>query len=1219
MSRLEEGVGFPIRATDQFSAAFDSLVGKTQTAQRSIEQFTGYGQKLAAILTTGAFAIAIKGAIDYADKLNDLSKITGVSVQTLDGLSYAAKTAGVDLDGVAKGLGKMQKNLFDAAAGNKELSIVFQKMGIDVKTGMKDVEGTFLKLADQFEKMPGDAERSAAAVKIFGKEGAALIPLLSEGADKLREMIAEQRRWGGVSDETAARADAFNDTIEKLKMISGAFWRELASSLLPTLQKLGDMLVSSKEKGDGFQSWARGIGEVFKWVAGAALVLKTAIQQVGDGLGALIASNVAFFKGNFRESLSILGSIKDRSVDIWSGLGTDLAKIFGDAGVAAAPAARKAGIGLADAVKGGVDDGFESILNDLKKKLAGAESPYNKELAETIAKIDAYEARIKQKVLPAKREEAESIAQTIDLLKSQKLVTEQLLALNNEFDNAIADDIARSEQVIRGLQDGNASMKAEIELLGQSTTARALRNVGLERERALRDVIDQNQRNRINSEFDERARLIQQRDVLQENISLWGQASDLVGGFASQLTNGVGSAIDYLKQQFKSLLAEIVAIFAKRWFLNMAAGSTGMSSFSAMAAQQGQGSLAGSLFNTFSGGGGMAGSLLSSLGGSIIGMGGGFAGGLGAFVGGIGELGLLGSMGASASAGITALGAGNIMGGLGSLLGPAAIAIGAIYALHKAFGDKGENWKGRLGFGSQASAYTTQGLFGPEGFAYLAGNDATNRTIQSFMASTGGIDKQLAGSLSGQQIEAIKAQLAGYNRRTDGQPAEFAFGKNDQTAAAQLTLEYLKVKYGAVFDQLDKTFADYIRSYTGKSEDLVKELASFSAVLEQLQGTGVKGLNLNSLRALQQDGEELSATFNRVAQGMSSINSMFVDETDAYLQALKLVGDEFTAMGVDLPVTADTFKTLRDGLDLSTQAGRDMFDMLVRVAPAMQQIDQATRNMMNGFNAAMGQIFGSGFTRQLLEVQATGLLTRFQSLTGIGLGIDPLALFKSIGGQNPADLQYIMSTFGPEVQTLLTQILQLYTQYIGLQDKVNESTGTMSQVFTSTVDTLSSARKGLQNYLLGSLLNERLSPLLLDQRAQVAGDEYRRLLGLAQGGNADAISGLGSARDTYLELQRQLTGPGTAFNALFFRTYDETRAVAGGGPTWQSAMVTLAAAVRPGSQLATEETMQEVATLLTYIAAGQTTQGSAQANALRAAAEKVITEMRLANSNAAVG
>ena len=1217
MTRFEDGVGFPIRATDQFSAAFDSLVGKTQGAQRSIEQLTGYGQKLAAVLTTGAFAIAIKGAIDYADKLNDLSKITGVSVQTLDGLSYAAKTAGVDLDAVAKGLGKMQKNLFDAAAGNKELSIVFQKMGIDVKSGMKDVEGTFLKLAGQFEKMPGDAERSAAAVKIFGKEGAALIPLLTEGADKLREMIAEQRRWGGVSEETAARADAFNDTIEKLKMISSAFWRELASSLLPTLQKLADMLVTSKEKGDGFQSWARGIGEVFKWVAGAALVLKTVIQQVGDGLGALIASNVAFFKGDFRESLNILGSIKDRSVEIWSGLGGDLAKIFGEAGVAAAPAARKTGLGLADAVKKGADDGFQSILDGLNKKLAGAESPYNKELAETIVKLDAYEKKVR-KLTDAERDEALEKAQLLDVLRSQKLVTEQLRALNNEFDNAIADDISRSEQVIRGLQDGNTALKTEIELVGQSATVRALRNVELERERALRDVIDQNQRNRINSEFDERARLIQQRDVLQENIGLWSQASDLVGGFASQLTNGVGSAIDYLKQQFKSLLAEMVAIFAKRWFLNMAAGATGMSSFSAMAAQQGQGSLAGSLFNTFSSGGGMAGSLLSSLGGSIIGMGGGFAGGLGAFVGGIGELGLLGSMGASASAGFTALGAGNIMGGLGSLLGPAAIAIGAIYALHKAFGDKGENWKGRLGFGSQASAYSTQGLFGPEGFAYLAGNDATNRSIQSFMASTGGIDKQLAGSLSGQQIEAIKAQLAGYNRRTDGQPAEFAFGKNDQTAAAQLTLEYLKVKYGAVFDQLDKTFADYIRSYTGKSEDLVKELASFSAVLEQLQGTGVKGLNLNSLRALQQDGEELSATFTRVAQGMSSINSMFVDESDAYLQALKLVGDEFSAMGIDMPVTADTFKTLRDGLDLSTQAGRDMFDMLVRVAPAMQQIDQATRNMMNGFNAAMGQIFGSGFSRQLLEIQATGLLSRFQSMTGIAAGMDPLALFKSIGGQNPADLQYIMSTFGPEVQTLLTQILQLYAQYIGLQEKVNESTGTMGQVFSSTVDTLASARKGLQDYLLGSLLNERLSPLLLNQRAQVAGDEYQRLLGLARGGNADAINGLGNARDTYLELQRQLTGPGTAFNALFFRTYDETRSVAGGGPTWQSAMVTLAAAVRPGSQLATEETMQEVATLLTFIAAGQTTQGSAQAAALAAAAEKLVNEMRLSNSNAAV-
>jgi hypothetical protein len=68
----------------------------------------------------------------------------------------------------------------------------------------------------------------------------------------------------------------------------------------------------------------------------------------------------------------------------------------------------------------------------------------------------------------------------------------------------------------------------------------------------------------------------------------------MAGEFANALTHGVGSAFDYLKQQAKQLLAEMIAIFAKRWVLQLAAGLTGSSALAALPAG-GAGHLAGSL------------------------------------------------------------------------------------------------------------------------------------------------------------------------------------------------------------------------------------------------------------------------------------------------------------------------------------------------------------------------------------------------------------------------------------------------------------------------------------------------------------------------------------------------------------------------------------------------------------------------------------------------
>ena len=194
-------------------------------------------------LTFAGIGALVKGAIDAADHLNDLSKKTGIAVDTLGGMGFAAGLAGGDLNSVAAAAGKLNKSLAEAAAGNKDAAEAFQVLGIAVKDAggaTRKTDEVLADIADRFAEYEDGPEKAALALKIFGKAGADIIPLLDDGGKALRENIEYYQRFAGVTAEVAAQADQFNDTLAKSSLIAGAFGRQLASDLLPALQAVAD-------------------------------------------------------------------------------------------------------------------------------------------------------------------------------------------------------------------------------------------------------------------------------------------------------------------------------------------------------------------------------------------------------------------------------------------------------------------------------------------------------------------------------------------------------------------------------------------------------------------------------------------------------------------------------------------------------------------------------------------------------------------------------------------------------------------------------------------------------------------------------------------------------------------------------------------------------------------------------------------------------------------
>jgi hypothetical protein len=179
----------------------------------------------------------------------------------------------------------LSKNVYDNEAA-------FKALGVEVKGaggGMLPTKDILLQVADVFVGMPDSVTKTKLATELFGKAGADLIPTLNQGKAGITAMMEEAERLGlTFSDEAAAAADDFNDSLGDLKTQAQAATLELVQGSLPALTEMTKALLNMNaeaEKGEiaaGF--WSNAFSTAAEAVA--ALVLNTAFvfQTMGGEL-----------------------------------------------------------------------------------------------------------------------------------------------------------------------------------------------------------------------------------------------------------------------------------------------------------------------------------------------------------------------------------------------------------------------------------------------------------------------------------------------------------------------------------------------------------------------------------------------------------------------------------------------------------------------------------------------------------------------------------------------------------------------------------------------------------------------------------------------------------------------------------------------------------------------------------------------------------------------
>lgn len=283
----------------------------------------------AAMSAVGAgVALAIRGQLNAADRLGKTAQSIGVPVEQLSQLRYAADLSGASMEGLERGLRNLGREMANNPAKFAALGVAVR----DANGEMRPTVDVLQDVSDRLAGMPDGAEKTAAAMKLFGdRAGPELVPLLNAGSAGIRAMMEEADRLGLTIDEkTAVSAANFNDNLTRLGKTIGGLTTRIASNLAPALERISEVIANVAMKfgqmspqAQKFASVIAGITVVVGPLTVALGLLLTALSAISLPVLAVVAAVTAATAAVVAFWPEIV-ALKDRLVE----LGTVLAQEF---------------------------------------------------------------------------------------------------------------------------------------------------------------------------------------------------------------------------------------------------------------------------------------------------------------------------------------------------------------------------------------------------------------------------------------------------------------------------------------------------------------------------------------------------------------------------------------------------------------------------------------------------------------------------------------------------------------------------------------------------------------------------------------------------------------------------------------------------------------------------------------------------------------------------
>ena len=446
---------------------------------KQIESAVNLAMKAFVAMTGVAGVDALKGivlgSIEGIAKLHDLSIQAGITVEALSGLSAVGRATGTGADTIAAASNKMSKALASSNEDSKGAATALKALGLSFDDFQRmSPDERMQKTAVAMNLFQDGGQKSAAAMLLFGKSGAEILPFL-------KDLAVAGELHAKVTTEQAEAAHNFESALGTLKANGDAWKKTLAMELLPTLNDLVAVMLTVKKStsetgtvlGDGLKVVLQTLGVV---VVNTLYVVKQLGVELG-GMGAQFMALAHFDWTGFKSIGKMMEEDAKKARAEIDKLSTSLLGLTNSkagAGRGTAPDPRAFGAapefkpqitGLAGSATGPkeVDEGI-ALLNSLKtayETLTKTEDEYDK--------TERLIAAFKNAATADRKNEILGWAMLIQIEKEAAATKKQLIAYDVEQANKQEDQNKIAQDYVTAGNDARASIIAQTDALGLST------------------------------------------------------------------------------------------------------------------------------------------------------------------------------------------------------------------------------------------------------------------------------------------------------------------------------------------------------------------------------------------------------------------------------------------------------------------------------------------------------------------------------------------------------------------------------------------------------------------------------------------------------------------------------------------------------------------------------------------------------------------------------
>lgn len=274
------------------SSAFVRALGQADKSLQKLQRNASAVGKATAFMGAGVAAVGgflaklTKDALADADALGKMSYRTGIAVEDLSRFEYALKLSDASLQDFGTGAKNLNKILAETESGNQKAASALTGLGVaatDATGKARPLNDVIMDVATAFKGLPDGAQKSKAAVDIFGKAGTALIPVLNNGADGLKELGTEAEKLGLVlSKDTTDAAQLVNDNMVRLQQVATGLGRQILTALAPALSVLTTEMANNAIETDTMKERQEAAMIVMKTMMVTVRSLGFAFQYAGN-------------------------------------------------------------------------------------------------------------------------------------------------------------------------------------------------------------------------------------------------------------------------------------------------------------------------------------------------------------------------------------------------------------------------------------------------------------------------------------------------------------------------------------------------------------------------------------------------------------------------------------------------------------------------------------------------------------------------------------------------------------------------------------------------------------------------------------------------------------------------------------------------------------------------------------------------------------------------